>query len=70
LFLGDLRRVPMRLHTFTELAKHKGSGIFLMYCEPSSWDPLIHIKSYSETLSCHYHPFLARVRANFRKFYS
>ena len=32
----DLRGVPMamRLHAFTELAKHEGCGICVMYSEP------------------------------------
>jgi hypothetical protein len=32
LLLGDLRRVPMRLHAFTDLAKHKGCGIYVHVC--------------------------------------
>ena len=29
-----LWRVPMRLHAFTELAKHKGCGVCVWYSEP------------------------------------
>ena len=34
LFFWPLRRVPIRVHAFTELAKHKGCGICVMYSEP------------------------------------
>ena len=43
LFFWFLRRVPMRLHAFTELAKHKGFGICVMYSEPLPM--CFHIKS-------------------------
>ena len=42
-------RVPVRVHAFTELTKHKGCGICVMYSEllpPELFK--IHIKSYTK----------------------
>jgi hypothetical protein len=48
LFFWLRRRAPLRLHAFTELAKHKGFGVCVMYSSPF----LGYFNSYQERYSC------------------
>ena len=55
-------------HTISHTNLKIGQVNRQIYQVPDLHDPRLWSHPSSETLSCHYHPFLGRVGRNFRKF--